>query len=542
MNHFLVLFLLLTASVQAQLESSVWYFGNNAGISFLTNLPTSLNDGMLNTSEGCATIANASGELLFYTDGKTIWNKNHLPMPNGEGLLGHESSTQSAVIVPFPNNNFLDYVITVDFLTGASDGFRYHLVDMSLDNGLGDITIKNELLESSSLEKVTVVLHENGIDYWVIGHRWENNTFFSYLISESGINSSPIISQVGSVHNGEFANGVGYLKSSPNGKKIALANSFNDNFVEILDFDAATGVLSNPIRIDDIFLESFNILGPYGIEFSPDSTLMYVSDVDPGNNYSRIHQFDLTSNTLTDILATDTIVYEGNETLGALQLGIDSKIYVAVGNASYLATINLPNSQGLACDFNLQQINLLNRTSSFGLPPLIESNFDAQLYSFCDGSNTRFSVISNKPVSNIIWDFGDGNNSTGNDVSHYYDNYGSYTVTATVTSGIQTRVLIASVESCTLVIPEGFSPNNDNINDWFNIKGLYNIFEKHELKIYNRYGVQVFEGDNSNRFFGISNLKTTSNQLLPSGTYYYVLLLNDERYPNPISGWVYINY
>lgn len=542
MKYFIVFFLLLTTTLQAQLESSIWYFGNNASISFLTNPPTTLNNGALNTSEGCASIANASGELLFYTDGKTIWNKNHIPMPNGENLLGHESSTQSAVIVPYPNNDFLYYVITADFLTGVSDGFRYNLVDMSLDNGLGDLIIKNELLESSNLEKVTVVLHENGTDYWVVGHRWESDTFFSYLISENGINSTPILSEVGSIHNGEFANGVGYLKSSPNGKKVALANSFNDNFVEIFDFNAATGMLSNPIRIDDVFQEAFNILGPYGIEFSPDSELLYVSDVDPGNNYSRIHQFDLSSNILTDILASDTIIYEGNETLGALQLGIDSKIYVAVGGASYLATINTPNTLGLDCDFNLQQINLLNNTSSFGLPPLIESNFDAQLYTYCDGSETHFSVISNKPINSVFWDFGDGNTSSEISTSHLYDDYGTFTVTATVNSGRQTKELSAIIESCTLSIPEGFSPNNDHINDWFNIKGLYDVFYDHELKIFNRYGVKVFEGDNSKRFYGIGNLKSGNNQLLPSGTYFYLLVLNDDRYPNPISGWVYINY
>lgn len=72
-----------------------------------------LTNGQLNTLEGCATIADTTGSLLFYTDGITVWNRNHVPMPNGSGLLGNPSSTQSGIIVPYPGNTDLYYVFTV---------------------------------------------------------------------------------------------------------------------------------------------------------------------------------------------------------------------------------------------------------------------------------------------------------------------------------------------------------------------------------------------------------------------------------------------
>lgn len=98
------------------------------------------------------------------------------------------------------------------------------------------------------------------------------------------------------------------------------------------------------------------------------------------------------------------------------------------------------------------------------------------------------------------------------------------------------------VENCPPIIPEGFSPNDDGKNDWFNIQGLYNIFLNHQLIIYNRYGTLIFEGDNDTPWDGKANRGLNNlGKLLPTGTYYYILHLNDPNY-KPMQGWVYINY
>lgn len=99
-----------------------------------------------------------------------------------------------------------------------------------------------------------------------------------------------------------------------------------------------------------------------------------------------------------------------------------------------------------------------------------------------------------------------------------------------------------SVENCPPHIPQGFSPNDDNTNDWFNIQGLYNIFLDHELIIYNRYGTLIFQGNNSTPWNGTANRGLNNlGKSLPSGTYFYILYLNDTKY-KPMQGWVYINY
>lgn len=99
-----------------------------------------------------------------------------------------------------------------------------------------------------------------------------------------------------------------------------------------------------------------------------------------------------------------------------------------------------------------------------------------------------------------------------------------------------------TIENCPPTIPEGFSPNDDTKNDWFNIQGLYEIFTEHELKIYNRYGDIIFVGNNDNSWDGTINRGLNNHgSLVPIGTYYYILNLNDPNYRRMV-GWVYVNY
>jgi len=174
------LFSLVFLISYSQEEASNWYFGNNAGIKFNTDgSVTSLSNGQLATDEGCATISDVNGDLLFYTDGITVWNRLHQPMSNanaatGTGLFGDPSSTQSAIIIPKPDDPNIYYIFTVDTSVrdGDSDeGFNYSIVDLSLNGGLGDITnlSKNTNLLEDSSEKISAVLKDcQTKSIWVI--------------------------------------------------------------------------------------------------------------------------------------------------------------------------------------------------------------------------------------------------------------------------------------------------------------------------------------------------------------------------------------
>ena len=104
-NYYILIFtLLLTVPLFAQRETVNWYFGSNSGLDFNSGNAQVLSGGQLSTTEGCSTVSDNNGSLLFYTNGVEIWNKNHDIMQNGSGLLGSDSSSQSAIVVPNVSN------------------------------------------------------------------------------------------------------------------------------------------------------------------------------------------------------------------------------------------------------------------------------------------------------------------------------------------------------------------------------------------------------------------------------------------------------
>ena len=225
-NHkilFILLLIFLSINIFSQNEANVWYFGDNAGVDFNSGTPTALTDGALSTREGCATISDSLGNVLFYTEGTTIWNSNHQVMDNGSGLLGDYSSTQSAIIVPKPGSDTLYYVFTVPYANDPNGRLYYSVVDISLNGGLGKVIEKNTLLYQPVVEKITSITHANGEDIWVVSHERSTNSYVSFLVTSSGVSATPTISSAGTVHHSPASNWVGYMKISPMGNYIACA-------------------------------------------------------------------------------------------------------------------------------------------------------------------------------------------------------------------------------------------------------------------------------------------------------------------------------
>lgn len=351
--------------VMAQQEATNWYFGNYAGLSFAGGSPVALLDGQLSTREGVASISSSSGILLFYTDGQTIWNRNHLVMQNGSGLLGHPSSTQSAIIVPKPGSTTIYYVFTVPQATDV-DGLRYSVVDMSLAGGLGAVTSqKNILLVSPVVEKVTAVRHGNNVNVWVITHGRDNNTFYSFLVTSAGINTTPVITNTGVIHGPGTSNYVGYMKASPDGNYLALAIQYPLGLFELFNFNKFTGIPSNPITFN-------NYLQAYGLEFSPNSQKLYLGRL---KQNPEIYQVDLNAGSPSAIINSAVLVGNSTFETGALQLGPDGKIYITFDYHNYLGVINNPNASGVQCNFVHNGVSLAGRLGRLGLPTFIQSYF-----------------------------------------------------------------------------------------------------------------------------------------------------------------------
>ena len=248
-NIFLGILLIISfISFAQQKEANIWIFGKKTGLNFNTTPPTPVNESQMLTFEGCASIADSDGNLLFYTDGTTVWNSTHSQMTGGTNLGGHMSSTQSGIIVPQPEHPNMYFIFTVPY-QGDVEGLQYSVVDMNEGSGLGAVIELNNQLVTPVTEKVTAMKHWNNEDIWVITHKWEtmeingndtsyypSNEFYAYKVTEEGIQEDPVVSSVGLYHGGNPYNTQGYLKGSPDGTKLALAIQHSNTY-QLFDFD-----------------------------------------------------------------------------------------------------------------------------------------------------------------------------------------------------------------------------------------------------------------------------------------------------------------
>lgn len=368
------LFLLFVQFTYAQQQTKWWYFGRNAGVCFDGDSVKAVANGGLSTEEGCVVISNSMGDLLFYSDGITVWNSKHEVMMNGAGLKGDPSSTQSGIAVQRPMNPSQYYLFSVAATAGAS-GLTYSLVDMTKDGGKGSVIQeqKNVQLAAPVTEKLTSVLHRNGKHFWVLVHGWKNNEFLAYLVTENGVSAQPVVSKVGSIHEPDAAtptsllNTQGYMKANPDGTNIALALE-ETNIIEMFDFDSETGVVSRPISVK-MPAKSY----VYGVEFSADGSLLYATAAGTG----ELYQYNLQAG--SDSLIQKSLMRVGKtpngEWLGALQLASDGKIYFPIYQTSYLGVIEHPNVLGQGCEFKLNAVELLGKKCALGLPSFIQSYF-----------------------------------------------------------------------------------------------------------------------------------------------------------------------
>lgn len=392
MKKIVLLICLIGGYCYSQNQASNWFFGENAGINFnvASNSVSALINGQLNTREGCASISDREGNFLFYTDGSTIWNKNHEIMMNGTGLFGDASSTQSAIILPKPGDPNIYFVFTVDDVSFEDEilGLNYSVVDLKLDGGLGAVRQKNINLLSKCSEKLTAVLKDcESESLWIVTFASEDgtqeiyNTYHAFEVSTFGVNNNSVKSTFPSLN---ITDGRGYLKLSPDGKLMASAN-VKDGML-LYDFDANSGVVSNERRL--IINSSSNF--PYGVEFSPNSKLLYVNSSNdffnpelnsPENHFCTLSQFDLSQ---TFINNSETILDQRQLYRGALQLGPDGKIYRALSSTyndglPFLGVIDNPNAVGVAANYIHNGISLGNTKSAQGLPPFISSFFNSEI-------------------------------------------------------------------------------------------------------------------------------------------------------------------
>ncbi len=325
--------LLCALTSEAQRETENWFFGYNSGLNFNNGAPVFQGGGLISSWEGCSSVSDTSGNLLFYTDGMRVWDKNHRLMPNSVPQLpGDTISSQSSLIVRYPGSYSLYYIFTTGAIENNTGNLHYSIVDMRLNNGAGDIVPaqKNILLANGTCEKITAIKHANANDAWLITHLFNSNQFYVYNINCRGINSTPKIFPAGSIVDGRVGNAIGYLRGSPDGTKLAIANFLSD--AELFDFDNITGAITYRATIGT---NPGKVCHTYGIEFSPDSKLLYISS---SYNCGEFGDYDIDQYLADapDINASKVNVLKNRgNSAGALQAGPDNKIYIAFSGSNY---------------------------------------------------------------------------------------------------------------------------------------------------------------------------------------------------------------
>ncbi|MEO1713191.1 MAG: hypothetical protein AAFU60_07645, partial [Bacteroidota bacterium] len=324
MRSLTFLLLFVPSLTFAQLETALWHFGVEKGLDFSSGSPVSLTDSKILALEGCASISDCAGNLLFYTNGGgyppggsgidagTIWNRNNEVMYSMEGVEGGGiSAAQSSIIFKKPGNNNSYFLFTMDesgFNTGGSvpgqpqgRGLSYFEIDMDLNGGLGGVAVADQRVYVPSGEGLSACRHDNGEDYWVIITANATNQLAVFQITEQGVVDTTLFDPVDT-----FALGSGQFKFSPDRTKFYGSGN-------LYDFNASTGEISNG--------QPSGTFG-YGASFSLNSQYLYTQI--PGTG--EVVRVEANA---PDIAATMTSVGFVNSSflLHSYQLAIDSCIY-----------------------------------------------------------------------------------------------------------------------------------------------------------------------------------------------------------------------
>jgi hypothetical protein len=363
-----ILFSLNNTWGQTNKMNNMWHFGVNAVINFSsgTGVGVQPNTSNLYSAEGCATICDkVTGDLLFYTNGVDIWDKNdvmittsgsHLNGMVNVSVPGH-SAAQSCLIIPSPDNSTRSndtsqyYIFTISdahsYLPYQNNGLCYSIVEVTASS-LNIISLNNPAPLSAGTSTWTTP-HLTGIamtngNYWIITHGVSNiagqtNTELrAHELTSSGLNV-PVISTgfpvtwLGGTVPDPISNGW-QAKASLNCNRAAFSvhnyststGTYLTDETFVYDFDPLTGLFSNE--------DSYNS-GSYGMALSPDGNMLYTVNYNTGTSQTELwqHQLNSHTSTVTDIHG-----------ITAPTLGTDENIYLLPDNSQMVGRINDPNA------------------------------------------------------------------------------------------------------------------------------------------------------------------------------------------------------
>jgi hypothetical protein len=387
----------LVASAQGEYNN--WYFGQQAGLRFTSgaSAPQQLLNGAMTAPSGCATLSDAAGSLLLYTNGNQVWNRQHQLMPGGQALGGSTDVAQGCAVVRV-QGTATAYIFTLRQTTppvALGTGLPVVAeVQLSGAGGLGQVTQTNQpVVADTILQRLgearfapyqALIRHANGRDLWLVTRLHEQGVFMASLIDGTGRwpCARTVVSQVLPRRISSSATWNGALVASPDGRSL-LYNDVARSY--LMRFDPNTGQISMPQQLTypPLSVPSSQGFNPYtlGACFSPDGTKVYVNrlyegdtSIGYGNSGLQVVQYDLTASTPALVATSGIDVYSvlGRRGLSQVpwypQRGPTGFIYYAVPATGVLDAILSPNTRGRACRYSPGYQVLGGRMSEKALP------------------------------------------------------------------------------------------------------------------------------------------------------------------------------
>jgi len=421
------LILLLPVFGFSQGEWNNWYFGFHAGVDFNSGNPVALTDcnSWFSTLYYSASVSDSLGSLLFYSDGQYVFNKIHEVMPDGNTL--DAQGRQAVFAFKKQGSQHIYYMFTMDAPWSNPQGLRYVIINMTMNGGLGGL--QNGWVPISvpggeeANNALTGIRHSNNKDVWIVTRKWDSTyTYLSYMVTAEGLDTIPVESNSMLKLPSPGIHHIYIIRISPDGTKLlAVYNTFS----EYCQFNPTTG------QITPLFLFSPEGTGSIGgAEFSADSRYLYVTK--PVGNGGELFQYNALKTDSAEFMQSE--VYIATYDRSHLMIAPDGKIYGTKENKDYLAVINNPSEQGLACNFQDSAVYLEGNVAYYGLPQFLQTYY---VYingsNKCKGESISFSASIYPQYDSLAWDFGDpasgiNNYSNLETPEHTYDTSGQYTV------------------------------------------------------------------------------------------------------------------
>jgi PKD repeat protein len=418
-KSIVILIFILPISIFCQIDRArSWYFGEGLKIFFTKDNQLNVKTGLNGVAgEGSGVFNDSAGNLLFYSDCCRMYDSNNSDVCTNFTLGSNGSSSQSSILTSV-NDSILHIFSTssVIYNTGFKNGgFNYSKYDIIEKKWL----IKAMTLDKHSAETQAFVNHQNGKWQWVVRHSRLGDTIYSYLLTEKGLETCPVISHVGPFYD-DWYPGQGKLKFSADGKYLVLTPAFMAKII-LCEFNNQTGKIKEILDVPCSYARTAEFRDNY----------LFIGCVRDG----KIRQYSLKNLNLDSFQLSNKILFDTADeySFADLQNAPDGYIYVGTGS-NRLGKLS-KNKQGVY-SFSYTPELFGSKYCSGGLPNLNASYFHTPAIDFtyifkCNTNTINLKAKDTIGASFYEWEFSKGKTRQikyGKTLSHTFTDSGVWNI------------------------------------------------------------------------------------------------------------------